>query len=165
MFEPSQRLRLTVLVSVYRDRDVTRRDWVGIARDIKAFLSQEGKGKGMEHVVGGGGAGDVAVEIIDPRFDQCPCLLPCAMSDPISRVWPKLGPAIVDNIDTTGVLTVGCYRVATSDKRSNPRKCPVTVIFGVDYWVDRDWKKVRDAVVRKLDSAGLSTVGVLVRVD
>ncbi|KAL2820228.1 hypothetical protein BDW59DRAFT_150909 [Aspergillus cavernicola] len=145
---PEQKPQLTVLLFVHR-RDPTERGWIGIARKILAYLT-------------GTGINGITVEILDQRFDQRPHLFACLPTDPIYQVWQNVGPAIVDQIDLTRIVTVGCYRIGASSDR---QQCPVTVVVGVDRRAQRDWKPTREHIVRILDSFGLPTVGVLIRLD
>ncbi|KAL4929844.1 uncharacterized protein BDV17DRAFT_290200 [Aspergillus undulatus] len=131
------------------EKNPSHRGWIGISRKILANLTK--------NVIN-----NFAVEIINPRFEQKPRLFPCLTTDHIYEAWGRVGPAIIDQIDLTGVCTVGCYRIGMNNDH---RQCPVTVLVGVDRWCQRDWKPTREVIVRILDNSGLSTVGDLIRLD
>ncbi|KAL3482064.1 hypothetical protein BJX99DRAFT_253188 [Aspergillus californicus] len=139
----------TVLLYITR-HDPQARGWIQIARQV------------LSYVVNTIGVTGVTVELVDPRFDEPLRIFSCLRTDAIYPVWNQLGPRIVRNINLAGVSSVGCFRVGSSAERMG---CPVTVLVGVDYGVQGDWRTTRQRIVRMLDTEGLKSVAVLIRCD
>lgn len=148
VFQRDQDPHLTVLL-LARRHDLSERGWIHIARKIRDHLRSR-------HIF------EITVEIIDPRFGQRPRFFPCSPDDAIFPLWERVGESILNTLDLTGLWTIGCCRIGVSEDLI---QCPPTILLGVDRQTRRNWKDVREAVVRVLDSFGLSTEGVLIRKD
>lgn len=140
---------MTLLVYIRRGTG-THRGWVGVARRLHALLLGEG-------------VHGVSVEIADPRFEDNLSVYACYPTDIICPVWRDLVPEVIAQVDTTGINTIGCFRVGLKD--TDRSECAPTVLLGVNYRVQRDWKSVRETVVHVLDRYNLSSVAVLIRKD
>ncbi|KAL3450776.1 hypothetical protein BJX65DRAFT_304931 [Aspergillus insuetus] len=78
-------------------------------------------------------------------------------------------------LGSNGDFTIGCFRVGgkiyTRDRywkwtvKESRKRCPPTVVIGVDRLVKRDWTQVRVTVITILDARGLDEVAVLIRKD
>ncbi|KAL4908844.1 hypothetical protein BDW74DRAFT_165573 [Aspergillus multicolor] len=152
VYEPHRAPELTLLIVASRS-DVSRVGtmWLTLARKLFHLI----RGKNLTDKL-------VSVEIVDERFARPPLIHPCQPHDTIFPIWQRVALEIFNTIDTTGVFTIGCFRIGSHRDR---RHCPSTVLLGVDRSATRDWKQVREQVVAVLEIHELTDVAVTIHKD
>ncbi|KAK2804658.1 hypothetical protein FQN50_006497 [Emmonsiellopsis sp. PD_5] len=110
------------------------------------------------------GSGDISVEIFDPRaYRQVSGLrvFPVDKNDMILEHWPEVYERTLDIIGYEGWLALECFRRGTKRvKDHNPITITLTIPYDSD--PDRDWRPVRDGIVKILDDLFLPHVAVLI---
>lgn len=134
----------TLIISA--TRDTFDDSWVKACRKVWRHLSDAGLGQ-------------VNVEISDLEIQQQFFVSPIQRTDPVWPVRMEIQDRIQAEVDITDMITLGTIRMGTCDSRE---EMPLTVSMDVRYDSNRDWRVLRDQIVKILDDMNLPMVGVII---
>lgn len=117
-------------------------NWITIAREIDSFLIRNG-------------VSDISIEMADERAFQPIILSPITDTSPIFACWDRVAADILQQSDIREWTTLGCYEITAATEENE-----VTVLVTIDPSVNKDWRGVRDHIVKVLDGYKLSSVEV-----
>lgn len=132
-FNPEATPVPTVVIVAHRQK--VDNEWLGIAREIRKHLTENG-------------LGDVCVEMADPRAFQLPNTFPVLKDDAIFDEWPCVLKRILDDINLQDILSIGCFRRGLEKKEH----CKPTVLVTVNTKSRIRWKAHREKIVNILNT-------------